>query len=192
MIERDYFEQAIIKNYLLKIRYSNKSHSIHNGVIRPLRIIDSTVNENNKKTPCKLVAYSYETNSERILTMSRITELIPFEPILVDNINSVKITHFRDKILHCIVPLFHKGWLLNSDEDYLGIYPRSSDDTVETSKGYAYQHCCIQYLKSPRHSFHLWFKDGGYWRYDAFDDALDHLMCYALEQPTDMATELET
>ncbi len=74
---------------------------------------------------------------------------------------------------------------MNVDEEYLGIYPRSKDDNTETSKGYADQFAYLQYIKSPHHPFHVWFKDGHYFRYDLFGDALNSIMAYAAEHPID-------
>lgn len=166
---------AIDLGHLLKIDYTHKAHPINAGVIRPLRF-------NNKG---KLTAYNYDSSSERILDTKHITDILHFQPQIVDGNAPSSVQDFRWLISKSVVPLWEHGWLISVDEEYLGIYPRTKDDTTETNKGYIDQFAYLQYIKSTNHQFHTWFKDGHYLRYDAFDDALNSIMTYATKHPVD-------
>lgn len=177
MDERAPYMKAIGAGHLMKINYGRKGSSIVAGVIRPLRFNDKG----------KLIAYNYGTDSERILELKFITDILPFQPLFIDGNESEDVQDFRWLVSKSIVPLWENGWLINTNDEYLGIYPRSKDDTTETSKGYAEQAAYIQYIKSNHHRFHVWFKDGRYFRVSAFSDALSKVMEFAEDNPQKIA-----
>lgn len=177
MSERDPYQKAIGAGHLMKINYAHKGSSIAEGVIRPLRFNDKG----------KLIAYNYGSDSERILELKFITAILPFQPMFIDGDEPKEVKHFRWLVSQCIVPLWENGWLINTDEDYLGIYPRSKDDTVETCKGYADQYAYLQYIKSDHHQFHVWFKEGLYFRCSEFADGLEKVMKFSAENPQSIA-----
>lgn len=164
----DVIQQAIDAGDLLKIDFKHGGHGITDGVIRPIRI-DAKGN---------LVAYNYSSDSLRLLCLKRVS-LLRFDAVRVDGNMPSSVPHFRCMLKNEIVTLFKRGWLISTEEEYLGIYPRCHDDTAETNKGYEDQYARLQYLKAARHPFHLWFEDGGYWRFDSFYDAMNRILIYA-------------
>lgn len=179
MNERAPYRKAIGAGHLMKINYENKKFPINAGIIRPLRF--------NEKD--KLIAYNYASDSERILDLNHITDILPFHPRFISGEEPGKyVEDFRWLVSKSIVPLWTNGWLINTNEDYLGIYPRSKNDTTETNKGYSHQAAYLQYIKSNHHQFHVWFKDGRYWRCSAFADALAKVMAFADDHPLTIAS----
>ena len=177
MLDKFPFEQAIAEGRLLKIDYDHKGNAVHAGVIKPIRFNDKG----------KLIAYNYDSSSERILELKHITAILPFDPQFIDGDEPKEVKHFRWLVSKSIVPLWENGWLINTDEDYLGIYPRSKGDTTETSKGYVYQSAYMQFIKSNHHQFHVWFEDGRYFRCSAFVDAMGKVMEFAKDHPQRIA-----
>lgn len=179
MNERAPYRKAIGAGHLMKINYDKKPHTINAGIIRPLWF-----NKNDK-----LIAYNYASDSERILEVQCITEILPFQPAFINGQEPGKqVEDFRWLVSKSIVPLWTNGWLINTSDDYLGIYPRSKDDTAETNKGYKHQAAYLQYIKSNHHQFHVWYKDGRYWRCSAFADALAKVMAFADDHPQTLAS----
>ncbi|WFP48531.1 hypothetical protein PL263_10440 [Methylomonas sp. EFPC3] len=173
MNERAPYQKAIGAGHLMKINYDHKGGKIIAGVIRPLRFNDKG----------KLIAYNYTSDSERILELKHITDILPFQPQFVSGEEPESVKNFRWLVSKSVIPLWENGWLINTNDEYLGIYPRSKDDTTETSKGYADQAAYMQYIKSNHHQFHVWFKDGRYFRFSAFSDGLNQIMKFADDHP---------
>ncbi len=163
---------AISAGDLISVNYDSGQNSLQHAVIRPIAI------ENRSH----LIAYSFITGTERKLKIEKMNLDVDFYPYYMEGDELQDIQDFRWLAANTVVPLFEAGWLIKIEESYLGIYPRTQDDTVSTSKGYADQRGHLQFIKGKGYQFHVWF-DGHYFRCGAFSAALRQLLNFARTHP---------
>ncbi len=159
-------DKALSSGDLLKIDYKAGKNSLCNTVINPLSIKGDT-----------LTALVFSTGLVRKLKIGSMT-LHAFSPQYVDGHKPDFVDHLRWYIGPYVPELFNLGWLISSDEEYIGIYPRSDKDTVSTDKPFSEHQVHLQYINGSNHPFHVWNESGDYYRFAGFDQAMDEVVAF--------------
>lgn len=165
-------QAAIEAGNLLKINYQVGKNSLAESVVRPIQV----------ESDGDVSVYAFISGTRRKLSVKAI-EILEFSPSVTDGEEPQTVRHFRWLIGHSVPVLFEYGWLISTDEEYIGIYPRTKEDNTSTDKPFKDQFAHMQYIKGKSHQFHVWDNDGCYRRLSAFNDALNCLIDYAKSHP---------